>query len=718
VNSEIATLTSISELKATYSDDPARSDRPRDLRAFEEMVLRHSADAAMLLHPGRGVVYASPAMAHVLGMPPEQFLGMYAAQWVHPDDVDAAIEQRHLAVLHGHSGPIEIRGRHGDGTHHWFEAEWWHVEGDHTVLHLREVGARRSTREALARQDARLQALLRDSSEIVIILDPTGRRLTYVSSSTERILGWSTTDEQAAHWPDLVHPDDLGRMMAELDRALAHPGGSFAGTVRTRHRNGSWLVLQMTATNLVNDPLIDGVVVHAHDITRSHLLQEELTRRALTDELTGLPNRALFLDRVDLALQRRRHHNDQVAVLLCGIDRFTGIVDAWGHDSGDRVIREIGERLHRLARRGDTVASVAGDEFAICLERATGPSAISNFAQRLLDAVAKPIIIGGRELRVTGRLGVAVAADEASPDGLLRDASAALHLAKGSGLQRVAWFDHQVRTSVVDRLELADALRHAISADEMVLHYQPSYDTGTGAMTAVEALVRWQHPTKGLLAPGEFIPEAEVSGAIVELGGWVLRTAANAAVAAGFHTHSPTRVMWVNVSARQLAAAGIVEQVTEALHAAGLPPSCFGLEITETVLLDADSGFEDRIADLRRLGCHIAIDDFGTGYASLTYLRRYEVDVLKIDRSFVAGLEAGGHDASIVAAVNGLGLSLNLKVTAEGVETLEQLDLLCQLGCPSVSGYALCRPIPAHELTAVLEHTLADRRSIFSASNR
>ncbi|MDO8390188.1 MAG: EAL domain-containing protein [Actinomycetota bacterium] len=680
------------------------------------MVLRHSADAAMLLHPERGVVYASPAMAHVLGTPSEQFLGKYAGHWVHPDDVDVAIEQRHLATLHGHSGPVELRGRHGDGTYHWFEAEWWHVEDDHTVLHLREVGTTRATREALERHDARLHALLRDSSEIVLILDPTGRRLTYIGASTERILGWSASDRGANHWPDLVHPDDLDRVVAELDQALAQPGSSFRATVRTRHRNGSWLVLEMTATNLSADPLIGGVVVHAHDITRSHQLQQELARRALTDELTGLPNRALFLDRVDLALQRRRHHNDEVAVLLCGIDRFTSIVDAWGHESGDTVIKEIGTRLQRLARRGDTVASVAGDEYAICLERTTGRSAITTFAQRVLDAVTEPISIDGRVLRVTGRLGVAVAPTQAEPDGLLRDASAALHLAKGSGLQRVAWFDHRVRSSVLDRLEMADALRHAIAADEMVLHYQPTYDTVTGVMAAVEALVRWQHPVRGLLSPDEFIPEAEVSGAILELGGWVLRTATQAAVTAGFHTHTPARVMWVNVSARQLAAAGIVEQVTEALNAAGLPPACLGLEITETVLLDADSGFAERIAQLRRLGCHIAIDDFGTGYASLTYLHRYEVDVLKIDRSFVAGLEAGGHDASIVAAVNGLGLSLNLKVTAEGVETLQQLDLLCEIGCPSVSGFALCKPIPANELADVLDHTLDDRRSIFNAA--
>lgn len=685
-------------------------------RAFEDMVLRHSADAAMLLHPTDGVVYASPAMAHVMGISPERFLGMFAAQWVHPDDVDAVIEQRRLAMVSGHSGPIEIRGRHGDGKYRWFEAEWWHVVHDHTVLHLRDVGERRGTRDALARKDARLRALLRDSSEIVVILDASGRQLNYVSGSTERILGWTAADGVQSHWVDLIHAEHLERALAAIDRVLASPGSIYSGEIEVLHRNGGWIMLELTVTNLIDDPFVGGVVVHAHDITRSHHLQSELARQALTDGLTGLPNRALFLDRLDLALQRRHHHNDQVAVLLCGIDRYVSIVDAWGHESGDALIRELGERLRKLARKGDTVASVAGDEFAICLERATGPAAISTFAQRILDVLSQPFSIDGRELRLTGRLGIAVAPEESTPDGLLRDAGAALHLAKTSGLQRIAWFDHRVRSSVLDGIEMGDALRHAVAAEQMVLHFQPCYDTATGKLTSTEALVRWQHPQRGLLAPGEFIPEAEVSGAILELGGWVLRAAARAAVTAGFHTHLPRRVMWVNVSARQLAASGFVDQVTEAMDAAGLPAECLGLEITETVLLDAESGFEERIAQLRRLGCHIAIDDFGTGYASLTYLRRYEVDVLKIDRSFVAGLEAGGHDASIVAAVNGLGLSLNLMVTAEGVETMEQLDLLCQIGCPSVSGYALCRPIPADELATVLEQTLDDRRSIFGSS--
>ena len=676
----------------------------------------------MLLHPKDGVVYASPAMEHVMGVDPDEFLGMFAAEWVHPDDVAEMIEQRRLAVHLGHSGPIEIRGRHGDGTFHWFEAEWWHIVFDHTVLHLRDVSERRAAREADARQDARLRAVLRDSNEIVVIVDPDGRRLRYASGSTERLLGWVAADQVDAHWPDLVHPDDLHRVTMEIDRVLTTLGASFTAEVRIRHRNDSWLMLEVRATNLIDDPLIGGIIVHAHDITRSYQLQRELAQQALVDGPTGLPNRILLLDRIDVALQRSADPSDQVALLCVGLDRFTSIIDTWGHDLADAVVREVGARLLHLGGRSDTVAAVTADEFAICLERSPGPAELAAFAQRVLDAINEPLLLDGQDLRLTARIGIAVAGavagNESTPDELLRDASAALHLAKSSGVQRVAWSDTTLRAAVRDRLELTDALRHAIADEEMVLHYQPTYDTRSGAIIAAEALVRWQHPRRGLLPPDQFIPQAEVSGAIVELGGWVLHTACQQAVQLGFHTFDVPLVMWVNVSARQLAAAGFIQQVTEALAAAQLPSVCLGLEITETVLLEAEAGFEDRISQLRRLGCHIAIDDFGTGYASLTYLRRYEIDVLKIDRSFVAGLENGGHDVSIVAAVNGLGLALDLTVTAEGVETMEQLDLLTQIGCPTVSGYALCRPIPGEQLATVLGQTLADRCAIFAAAAR
>ena len=236
------------------------------------MVLRHSADAAMLLHPTDGVVYASPAMEHVMGLEPETFLGLLAGEWIHPDDVEAAIEQRRIAMHTGHSGPIELRGRHGDGTYHWFEAEWWHVVYDHTVIHLRDVTERRATREATARHDARLRALLRDSAEIVVIVDPDGQRLRYTSSSAERLLGWTAADGMGPRWPELIHPDDLQRLTTAVDRVTATLGASFSAEIRTRHRNGSWLMLEMRATNLIDDPLIGGIVVRAHDITGSHQL--------------------------------------------------------------------------------------------------------------------------------------------------------------------------------------------------------------------------------------------------------------------------------------------------------------------------------------------------------------------------------------------------------------------------------------------------------------
>ena len=418
----------------------------------------------------------------------------------------------------------------------------------------------------------------------------------------------------------------------------------------------------------------------------------------LRDPLTGLPSRVLFRARLQQAIEGlQRRPGERVAVLFLDLDRFKVINDSLGHDAGDRLISAVAERLRNTLRRHELVARFGGDEFAVLCEGIRDEEHARTVAERVLRALATPFQLPHGEIVSVASVGIAVTADPATdPDELVRDADAAMYRAKEAGGARVTLFDEVTRVRALSRLHMETALRAAIERDELRVHFQPEVAVATGAIVGVEALVRWEHPERGLLAPGEFIPLAEETGLIMPVGEWVLREACRRAQ--GWDG----LLLRVNVSARQLTRGDLPAVVAEALEATGLDPARLCLEITESVLVDDPEASARTLAEIEALGVAIAVDDFGTGYSSLEQLRRFPVDCVKIDRSFVRGIGESAEDAAIVAAVIELGHVLGLTVTAEGVETAAQHDRLRELGCDDAQGFLFGRPEPADTIDCLL----------------
>jgi diguanylate cyclase (GGDEF)-like protein len=421
--------------------------------------------------------------------------------------------------------------------------------------------------------------------------------------------------------------------------------------------------------------------------------------------LTDLPNRALLLDHLELAIARADRATTGIALLFLDLDRFKSVNDTLGHDAGDELLVAVADRINQLLRPADTVARLGGDEFVILCEDVVDEHHAVSIAQRILSLIeATPFRLAGTEIPVTASIGVALSAGGAAhPEALLRDADAAMYRAKDLGRARIELFDETMRRRAAERLELADELARAMENDQIVVHYQPCVSLHTGRVTSVEALARWDHPDRGILAPTEFIGLAEETGLIVGLGLRVLNDACAQAKAWADQLGDAAPRIHVNLSARQLTAANLTVLVRGVLDGSGLEPELLCLEITESVLMEDAPAVIDALRRLKDIGVLLAIDDFGTGYSSLSYLRRFPVDILKVDQSFVDGLGPDPEDSAIVAAIVNLASTLELEAVAEGVETREQLERLRALGCATAQGYVFAEPAPAGEITPRLE---------------
>ncbi len=454
----------------------------------------------------------------------------------------------------------------------------------------------------------------------------------------------------------------------------------------------------------------------------SHLLSacldsyssEAATRRmALQDPLTGLPNRAQLVELITAALGRARAGGTLVALLMVDLDQFKMINDSLGHQAGDELLLGIAPRLRDAVGEHATIARLGGDEFGVLCEQLESEADALDAAKRLAGAWARPFALGVDEVFVSGCVGVAVSGSrDANASTMLREADAAMYRAKEQGRGRFELFDEVMRARALDRLRMESDLRRALDQDDLDLAYQPIFDVDTGRPVAVEALLRWSHPTRGPVSPAEFIPVAEDSGLIVPIGRWVLQRAC-AQVAAWrrrLPADTPLRLC-VNLSARHVARPEVVSDVALALRTSGLPAESLALEITESVLMEEGEVAQAALGDLRELGVSLYLDDFGTGYSSLGYLRRFPLDALKIDRSFVEGITESAEALELVGAIIAMARGLGLLVVAEGVETSAQLAHLKRLGCPRAQGYHLALPLPAEAAAALLVKTIAPVRA-------
>ncbi|MGH8974521.1 MAG: putative bifunctional diguanylate cyclase/phosphodiesterase, partial [Acidimicrobiia bacterium] len=471
------------------------------------------------------------------------------------------------------------------------------------------------------------------------------------------------------------------------------------------HRDGREFPVELSvwATELRSTYAFSAFV---HDISDRKHLEAQLIAQALHDPLTGLANRSLLLDRMTHALTRVQRTGSPVTVLFLDLDGFKRVNDSLGHAAGDKLLVGVGERLSGTLRTADTIARLGGDEFAVLLEE-TGLAEATLIAERLGEELAAPFLIEGRQIPARASIGIATGAPGRAADELLRDADLAMYMAKRQGKGGHAVFEGAMHTAALERLELEADLSRAVAADELVIHYQPVLRLADDTLAGMEALVRWNRPGHGLVPPAAFIPAAEETGLIVEIGRWVLDHACHqVAIWQADHRPRPRLRLSVNLSASQLEDPDLLRHVEEALDRSGLDPECLVLEITESMLMEEPETVTMRLQDLKRLGVLLAIDDFGTGYSSLSYLRRFPVDVLKIDRAFVGGLAGGAEDAALAHAIVRLADTLELRTVAEGIETTEQLAELRRLGCHFGQGFLFARPLPSDAMAEVLARGL------------
>jgi diguanylate cyclase (GGDEF)-like protein/PAS domain S-box-containing protein len=551
---------------------------------------------------------------------------------------------------------------------------------------------------------ARFEAIVEHSSDIFALTTPRGEPR-YLSPSAGPLLGHTVYALHGNSLRELVHPQDVA-VLAGLVDATHDAGYAGPADVRLRHADHSWRVVELTVADLTDVPDVAALLWTARDVTERRTLEQQLEEAAFSDPLTGLANRALFKNRLEHALTRAARGGEYIAVLLADLDNFKSINDSLGHAVGDQVLIEIATRLTGAVRGADTVARLGGDEFAILLEGAGELDDVEEVARRVVEAVAQPLSVDGIELHTAISIGLAHTAGDNKRVGrdLLRDADVAMYTAKNQGGGGWVAFQPEMHTCVHEHLLLSNDLQDAIGRAELEVHYQPTVSLSTLAIEGTEALVRWNHPQRGLLLPGSFISIAEQSGQIIRLGRWVLEQACNQAAAwQREFPASPARAMSVNVSCHQLIDSGFVADVRSILTASGLDPHALVLEITESVLIEDPDTVVGRLNQLKDLGVRIAIDDFGVGYSSLAYLRRLPIDILKIDRLFVTvtGTESNS-SASVARAIIELANTLNLETIAEGIEHPREADRIRALGCHTGQGFLYAKPMPATELAALL----------------
>jgi len=549
------------------------------------------------------------------------------------------------------------------------------------------------------------RGMIQNASEIIVVVDDFGR-IKYGTPSLERELGHPVSELLGTPLADLLHPDEV--VMADA-LISGMTGGSSQGPSasdwRVRHADGRYLFFEVLTSNLLDDSSVTGIVLTMRDVTERRALEQQLTHQAFHDTLTGLPNRALFQDRVENALARAARRGTTLALAMMDLDDFKVVNDTRGHATGDAMLREVAHRLELTLRSSTTIARLGGDEFAVLFEDLDDQSQARPLTERILQPFRTPFVLDGEDLLTSASVGVVLSGgSEAALNftELLRCADLALYAAKERGKGRVEVYHDDLHTRMVSRATQRSELASAMQSGQFEMHYQPVVLIDTGEIVGSEALIRWRHPTRGLVMPAEFITMAEETGQIVELGRWVLERSCTQWREWADQGHASHR-MSVNVSARQLQEAGFADEVRSALLRHDMNPGALVLELTESIFALDGPRILDQLTMLRDLGVRLAVDDFGTGYSSLSYLQQFQIDEVKVDKSFVDGLGSGNtDDGALSNAIVSMAHSLRLEVVAEGIERVAQRDELWSMGCGLGQGYLYSRPVPPEDLLRLL----------------
>jgi diguanylate cyclase (GGDEF)-like protein/PAS domain S-box-containing protein len=557
------------------------------------------------------------------------------------------------------------------------------------------------------RSEAYFRTLVQDASDVILIVGDDDA-VRYATPSARKIFG--AVEVEGTSLPELVAPVVRRDIRRSLSRMRTYAGQShYEELWRIKRRDGQDAQVLVRCSDLRADSTVAGLVLTLRDVTEQRQLEDELKHRAFHDSLTGLPNRLLFQDRAAHALTQARRSGQVTGVLFVDLDDFKVVNDTMGHAVGDELLVAVGARLAAAVRESDTAARLGGDEFALLIERAQDSAEVESLAERIVAAFNEPFPVLEGSVLSTATVGVATTEDSVDVDELLRHADLALYAAKAAGKRQWRRYQPVLSVGMVRRREVQAALEEAVNNSSFNLAYQPIVKLTSGEVAGFEALVRWPHPRWGMMQPNQFISLAEETGHIVPLGAWVLRQAADDMVRlrekipdAGSGAAALPYVS-VNVSARQFRTTGFVDSVRQALAVSGLAPSALMLELTESVLLRRDERIQDDLRELKLIGVRLAIDDFGTGYSSLSYLRELPIDVLKIDKSFVDSITTSEQQLALVEGIIQIAKKLDLAVTAEGIETEAQRELLVAMGCQYGQGYLLAMPAGAEEAEALTQ---------------
>ncbi len=659
--------------------------------------------------PAGRMLDANSALVRTLGYPSLEALLETNVGDIYLDPEERRRWQRMMTEGSGSVQSFEAAVRRFDGAVIWvrFTARAVRGEGGEILRYegaLEDVTDRRRAEEGLRASEERFRSLVQNASDLISILDPDGV-VRYESPSHRRVLGSEPEEHAGRSLLDLVHAEDRPAVEEALRQLLASPGEIVTFEHRLCHHDGSWRVIESTASNLLAQPAVAGIVLNSHDVTDRKRAEEKLLHDALHDDLTGLPNRALFMDRLRQSMERSRREPERMtAVLFLDLDQFKIVNDSLGHLVGDELLIQISAAIALALRPSDTIARVGGDEFAILLEGGRDVGDAVRVADRIHERLEAPLNLGGHEVFVTASLGIAVHTPEYErPEDLLRDADTAMYRAKASGRACHVVFNRVMHRFVMARLQLETDLRRAVERGQMRVYYQPFVDLASGEVVGFEALLRWHHPKRGLLPPDEFLAAAEETGLIVPMGRFVLlESCRQIREFQRKHPEAGALKLSVNLSNRQFFQSDLFDHIEEALATSGLDPGCLGLEITEGVIIRHADSAASRFSRLKSLGVQLYLDDFGKGYSSLNYLHRFPMDILKIDRSFVSRIEEAEGNHAIVRAIVTLAHQLGMEVVAEGIQTEEQRLKLRALGCEYGQGFFLSEPVPADRAEALL----------------
>lgn len=685
----------------------------RHLRRQRELILESIGEGIHGIDIDGNITFENRAAATKLGRSATELLGMPAHATMHhsrPDGTPYPIEECpiHATMLDGVVRVVEDEvfwRKDGSSFHVSYTSTPMRDEKDQivgTVVSFRDISKRVRAETALRAADDKLIGIMQSIDNIVWSLTYPQMDVIYMSPATERIYGRPAQDflNQKNLWLEVILPEDRGHVTGNMDQLSATGGFTFIYRIHRADGEVRWLearaaTVRDTAGNIIR---IDGV---ASDITERKRYEAQIEYLANYDALTGLPNRNLFADRIHQVVARSARIPERAAVLVVGLDRFEFFNDSYGNAHGDLLLKAAAERLAEFVKQGDTLARLGGDEFVLLLTNLAPGDEAAMVATRILESFDRVVVVDKREHFVTVSIGVSVFPEDGDGDELLRNADATMHRAKAQGGGCFEFHAEELSKRARERVELASALRFAIERGELELHYQPCVDLDSGEIRSVEALIRWQRPEHGTIAPGLFIPLAEETGLIIAIGEWVLRTACAQAKAWQNMGNSNLRVA-VNVSARQFSQKNLAELVHTVLIETGLEARYLELELTESALLDESEAVPEILGQLKHIGVSLSLDDFGTGYSSLSHLRRFPIDIVKIDRSFINNLTTNVDDASIVNAIIAMARSLDVYSVAEGVETEGQVGFLKKNHCDAIQGYYVSRPLSATGITQIL----------------